>query len=98
VVLIMAGVGVAAVLFVASVWAMIVLLVRMVLRYSEGSPERKEWLLRVGVSVLVPMSRVDVQRLEAERLLVEEQRRAIEAMTELQRLDRTVRLSPGRDR
>jgi hypothetical protein len=98
VVLVMAGVGAAALLFLVFCWGMMVLLVRMVLRYSEGGPERKEWLLRVGVSVLVPLSRADVQRLEAERLLLEEQRRVLEAAADLQRLDRTVRFFPSRDR
>jgi hypothetical protein len=98
VVLVMAGVGVAALLFLVFCWGLFALLVRMVLRYSEGGPERKEWLLKVGVSVLVPISRADAQRLEAERRLVEEQRRAIEAMTELARTDRGFRLLPAGDR
>jgi hypothetical protein len=96
VLLVMAGVGAAALLFLVFCWGVILLLVRMVLRYSEGGPERKEWLLRVGVSVLIPLSRADVQRLEAQRLVLEEQRRVIEAATELQRLDRTIRFFPSR--
>jgi hypothetical protein len=96
VVLVMAGVGLAALLLLATFWGMLTLLVRMVLKYSEASPERKKWLLQVGVSVLVPISRADVERLEAERLLVEEQRRFVEAMSELQRQNPTVRMFPSR--
>jgi hypothetical protein len=53
---------------------MMLVLARMVLRHSEGGADRAEWLLRVGISVLVPLSRVDQQRLEQERRLVEAQR------------------------
>jgi hypothetical protein len=89
VVLVMAGVGLAALLSLATFWGMLTLLVRMVLKYSEASPERKKWLLQVGVSVLVLISRADVERLEVERLLVE-------AMSELQRQNPTVRMFPSR--
>jgi hypothetical protein len=71
------------------------LLVRMVLPYSEGGAHRKEWLLDVGVSVLVPLSRSDVERLEAKRRLLAEERRLIEAATKLSRVQPTFRL-PGR--
>jgi hypothetical protein len=83
-VLVMAGVGAAALLFLVFCWGIMVLLVRMVLRYSEGGPERKRMApanRRLGAR---PLSRADVQRLEAERLLLEEQRRVLEAAADLQ--------------
>ena len=71
------------------------LLVRMVLRYSQGGVDRKEWLLRVGVSVLVPLSRSDVERLQAERRLLRDNAAVIEAATKLSGVQPTFRL-PGR--